>query len=269
MDSNLQSCKPIICVLNLRDGVFGKTLRSRKGLNPTGNVKIYPHDTLQSITAKAKACFPDGFFWNEMKEPLRYQRSKEQPQHTLHVLSAETNIYTILSEIQKRYRKRYPDIEFTASLWVFGYWISKATTPPITPPLSCGVFSSYSSIPSHDLEATANLLGLRSYANSSNDFDDNIHPKKLTCEIPLNNNYHQSQRIIKFHHCPYRKSLENERVSFKRYRPFEESQMNSFEYDTKRIRMENEFVTIPAMLNGVLMPFKFHRSALKEALGLK
>jgi hypothetical protein len=106
------------------------------------NVVILPQDNLNTIIEKVRKCLPVNFIWNDMAEPVRFQRAKEQPQHTLELLESEpvVTIFELLDDIRAKSMKRYTDLNFnyhSVSFWIFGFWTSKTQqTPPITPPLS-------------------------------------------------------------------------------------------------------------------------------------
>ena len=110
----------IKAVLQLRNGAFGTTLRFRKGLNPLNSIEISPTDSYLDLVQKISVQLPGQFYWDQEKEPIRYQRIKEQPQSTLEKISPSTDFYSVFQSI--KIKRRYQQEEFSIQIWIFGKW---------------------------------------------------------------------------------------------------------------------------------------------------
>ena len=116
----------IKCVLQLRVGTFGSTLRFRKGLSPLSDIQINRSDTLLDLVWKIQQALPKKFKWDIDQEAIRYQRIKEQPQATLESIDENTDFYNVFSVIKDK--RRYQEEEFSIQLWIFGKWANAIET---------------------------------------------------------------------------------------------------------------------------------------------
>jgi hypothetical protein len=117
----MMKCDTIKCYLNIRDGLFGATLRKRKGLNPVDFVYLSRKDNLATFIEKIKASLPVGFTWDPVDQPPRYQRIKEQPQTSLQPLTEDMNFFQLFIPIISR-KSALRNMDPVIDLWVYGSW---------------------------------------------------------------------------------------------------------------------------------------------------
>jgi hypothetical protein len=115
----LYSGDRIKIVLQLRDGPFGRTLRSRKGLMPLNDFYIDANTSYEELIRNIRDALPENFIWDVNTEPIRYQRIKEQPQSSLPFISRDMAFYQLFKSII--IRRKYDEMD-QISIWIFGKW---------------------------------------------------------------------------------------------------------------------------------------------------
>ena len=257
------------CILNLRDGPFGRTLRSRKGLNPKDHVIVDGTDTFQSLLDKVKAQLPDDFIWDPSKEALRYQRNREQPQNTLEVV--DDDFFYVFNEIQNRQKRRFND-ECAVFLWVFGEW-TYGYIPPILGkrPLEETQPSGEARRDSVVLEAPRRSSYVEARKDSGIDlkrFEKPDFPARksptegISVNDLVNNDFGAILKAVDVlepaGRIPPIKTLPSDMRRFS---------TSSFGEKLKRSRI-TEFASLNVMMNGVTVPLEVEIASLKKALGL-
>lgn len=258
----------IKCVLNLRDGQFGRTLRCRKGLNPKDHIFIVATDTLQSVLDKVKAQLPGDFIWDPSKENLRYQRNREQPQTTLEVV--DNDFYFVFNEIQNRQKRRLGD-DCSVSLWVFGEWTYGYVPPVLGKRLLEETQSNGESRRDSLVFETRRSSYVEARKDSGIDFKQFENPdfparrsptEGLSVNDLINSDFGAILKAVDVlepaGRIPPIKILPNEMRRFS---------TNSFGDKLKRSRI-TEFASLNVMMNGVVMPLEVEIASLKKALGL-
>ena len=119
----------IPCEVQIRHGQFGRVLRRRKGLSPTGKFHVTKDDTFESLVAKIEGVIPRSFVWNIQSSPPRYQRIKEQPQYSLQEIPTE-GFYNIFTEIIER-DKRLLNYGTNLKIWIYGSWKGAKDREPV------------------------------------------------------------------------------------------------------------------------------------------
>jgi hypothetical protein len=274
MNSERIPSHPIVVALNLRDGNFGKTLRSRKGLKATGNVVILPQDNLNTIIEKVRKCLPVNFIWNDMAEPVRFQRAKEQPQHTLELLESEpvVTIFELLDDIRAKSMKRYTDLNFnyhSVSFWIFGFWTSKTQqTPPITPPLSKSNMGDILSVQQTDALQKSIVFNILSDEERTELLKkQKINNQLPSLNIPAKKDLEAMENLLRLRSD--KEDTYAPSVNRKHGLLFLKDDEIEGEQKKSKVEIESDYVTIPVLLDGVSLPLQFKRSSLMAALNLK
>jgi hypothetical protein len=224
---------------------------------------IFDTDNLETMVEKVKEKLPESFAWDPQAEPIRLQRGREQPQHSLEAILESTPFFAIFAAMYSRYERRNPNAhDFVVHLWIFGHWLNGILgTPPVSPtmlhrPKSTSQVDSTSSPDEQKDVRSRNTDWVT--VSSTQKSPQSSHSTYVLPPPPQHGPAWN----------PIRSLDPDPFYSYKRAR-YTETQCDSQYHNRNTLRRnDDEFATVQVMLNGQLVPLQIQIGSLRRALDL-
>jgi hypothetical protein len=228
-------------------------------------VLIFDSDPFEILVEKVKEKLPESFAWDPQAEPIRLQRGREQPQHSLEAIQESTPFFSIFAAMYSRYERRNPNAhDFVVNLWIFGHWLNGILgTPPVSPtmlhrPKSLNHIESLSSPEEpKDTKSRNTDCGTVTSAQRS---PQSSHSAYLLPPPPVQAHaWNPIRPLDPDPFYPYKRARYTEA-------PYETNSRD--QHHSPRRQRDEEFATVQVMLNGQLIPLQIQIGSLRKALDL-